>query len=99
MHVPLCCKLPDIARGSLTPERRLLLPTVKLHYAAHLGLFCKFYNPRDGWCYNDEDYMKRMAHMIGHTIKALGPLRVCTHFLQKHHLRLFIRFECLGTLM
>ena len=87
------CHYQWLAHTNLEQRRRLFFVQPKLHYAAHVGLLCKYYNPRSGWCYNDEDYNKRMALMVACTIKGLGPVRVGLSFVQKYLLRLFLRMQ------
>ena len=82
-----------LAHTNLIHQRQLFLAQPKLHFAAHVGLLCKYYNPRSGWCYNDEDYNKRMAHMVRCTIKGLGPVRVGTSFVHKYIIRMFLRLK------
>lgn len=37
----------------------------KHHYAQHVGLQSRYYNPRWGWCYPDEDFMRILKAAVG----------------------------------
>ena len=36
----------------------------KHHFMAHLGIFCKFMNPRLSWTYGDEDFMSVIKRLV-----------------------------------
>ena len=55
-----------LSRMALNEKRKLWSLTPKLHYWFHISNFCKFYNPRKGWAFKDEDFVGRIAR-IGHS--------------------------------
>ena len=38
--------------------------TIKYHYMLHIGLIGRYMNPRLGWCYAGEDFMKRCKSIV-----------------------------------
>lgn len=43
---------------------RLFNVTIKAHYLFHCVLRSEFFNPRFGWCYGGEDYMKLSKRLM-----------------------------------
>ena len=48
----------------------------KHHYLQHLALMSKFMNPRFGWCYPDEDFMRIMKAALN-TNRVVNPSYLC----------------------
>ena len=59
------CQL-STAIGNAFHDRgvKLFNYTIKYHYLLHIGLMCHFLNPVLAWCYQGEDLMKIVKHLI-----------------------------------
>lgn len=62
--------------------------TIKFHYMLHLGLICRYINPRRTWCYVGEDFMKRMKHLIQASHYGASPVLVVSKVMRKYVLGL-----------
>lgn len=71
-------------------ERNIMLfnLTIKFHYMLHLGLICKYINPRRTWCYVGEDFMKRLKHLIQASHFGASPVLVVSKVMRKYVLGL-----------
>ena len=70
---------------------RLFDVTIKGHYMAHSALTCHHQNPRMGWCYMGEDYMKIMKSLMQSCVRGNAPQNATLKMLTK--LRLAFRID------
>eukprot|EP00974_Lingulodinium_polyedra_P016608 1610798-Lingulodinium_polyedra.AAC.1 len=71
-----------LAHVNLQAGRRLFYVTPKgFHYPWHIGHVCRWYNPRAGWTYVDEDFMGRIADLASKSVFGRGPTRVSDGYL------------------
>ena len=63
------------------------------HYPIHIGLLCKFFNPKAGWTYKDEDFMHKVSMLVSSSIRGLGPTRVGGAFVFRYLVRLYLRYN------
>ena len=67
--------------------------TIKAHYLAHAGLLAKYQNPRLGWCYSGEDYMKHMKLVTAASSRGNKPWDVTDKVLERIARGLHIAFQ------
>ena len=70
--------------------------TIKFHYMYHLGEVCKFYNPRWGWNYADEDFVGRVARIAKRCAIANGPLKMTEPIFERLRTMWHVNLQPLG---
>ena len=76
------------------PRRRLFYITEKRnHYPWHIAQACEYYNPKQGWTYQDEDFMGKMSQLAASVVRGLGPCRLGPALMWKYRNRVHIRYN------
>lgn len=72
--------------GAFYHRRGVLLfsHTIKMHYMCHIGLVADYINPRLGWCYAGEDFMKRIKKLVQSSAAGTGAHLVTTKAMKKY---------------
>ena len=62
------------------------------HYTWHIGWFCQYFNLKQVWTYQDEDFMEKVAQ-IAASARGIGPCRFGLAFIFHHKNRLHTRYN------
>jgi hypothetical protein len=57
--------------------------TLKCHYMIHAAILARHYNPRLGWCFMGEDFMKRVKNVAASCTRGMGAKMVTRKMLIK----------------
>ena len=83
-----------LADYNMRRGRHLFYATEKCnHYPAHIAWCCSYYNPKQGWTYQDEDFMGKIADIAASTVRGLGPCRLAGALLFRYQTRVHLRFD------
>ena len=66
--------------------------TLKHHYMLHLGIAARHINPRLGWCYQGEAFMKVVKQIVSSSQHGAGPSRVAPKCMRKYSQGLGMNF-------
>ena len=58
--------------------------TIKFHYIIHIGMISRYINPRLGWCYAGEDFMKKIKTIVQGSQHGSAPSAVVPKVMQKY---------------
>ena len=67
--------------------------TIKSHYLWHIGQDAKWYNPRLGWCYADEDFVGKIAALGRSVTRATTSVKRGKLVLAKYAMALAVRWQ------
>ena len=74
--------------------RQLFHATEKCnHYPSHLAWRGHYSNPKQGWTYQDEDFMGKISDIAANTVRGLGPCRLAGALLFRYQMRVHLRFD------
>ncbi len=66
---------------------------IKSHILSHIGDNLKFYNPKQWWCYADEDFVGAIAKMGLKEAKGRFMVTISNAVASRYRLRLFLRYD------
>jgi hypothetical protein len=56
----------------------------KVHFICHIGLYCKWINPRLGWCYGPEAFMQLVKRCVQTSSVGTAPAHLCSKVMQHY---------------
>ena len=72
--------------------------TVEFHYMLHIAEISAYINPRMGWCYSGEDYMKKMKTLVQGSHRGTNPALVVSKVMRSYAVALGLSLRDYGGL-
>lgn len=74
----------ELANHFHTSGVKLFNHTVKFHYMLHIAEVSAYMNPRLGWCYSGEDYMRKAKTLVQGSHRGTPPALVVSKVMRKY---------------